>query len=40
MYLIYMDKQDIQDKDFYSVFVIILSILYIHVNMFYVYESV
>jgi len=34
MFLIYMDEQDIQDKDFYSVFFIILSILYIHVNMF------
>jgi hypothetical protein len=29
-----MDEQDIHDKDFYSVFFIILSILCIHVNMF------
>jgi hypothetical protein len=29
-----MDEQDIHDKDFHSVFFIILSILYIHVNMF------
>jgi hypothetical protein len=29
-----MDEQDIHDKDFYAVFFIILSILYIHVNIF------
>jgi hypothetical protein len=29
-----MDEQDIQDKDFYPVLFTILSILYIHVNMF------
>ncbi len=39
MFLIYMDERDVHDKDLYSVFSIILSILYIHVNMFYIYES-
>jgi hypothetical protein len=29
-----MDVQDIQDKDFLSVFFSILSILFIHVNIF------
>jgi hypothetical protein len=30
-----MDEQDIYDKEFYSLSFIILSILYIHVNMLY-----
>lgn len=35
MFLIYMDEQDIHDKNFHFVFFIILSILNIHVNKFF-----